>query len=422
MGIADYFGHFAPFQPKGRSVLGFDRMFRERAFDWAFVVAFCAHVLSIAAVGLCRRGHTERSLEVAPYAVVAALDVELIPLEPQTTTASDPTVENRASDPTVERRASDDRAPSRTELEWRPSVGTMAPTSPHAEVAAPNARDSHTDVAMADEALLHTDVAATDQTHSSPSEASGEPHTTKDEGERALGNPRPERTLSRSQLGLEPGNYSAVMPGESPVKAEMQSRLAASRRLERSIRQDGAERAAEIGLGEEGPILSKLEQLALGSSVDLTGKTSIAVRVMPTGVVEFELIGTSADRAAWNRLLAKAEKDLTKRVKLPKDSKGIDLEILIESRVQMPSGTDPGVNLNLFGLPLAKGEGKRSTRVDILSSLPKLKVDESAAARNEPYLKQRLELDVARSGFDLSDLSGKRTRMVRARVVRRRVL
>lgn len=88
----------------------------------------------------------------------------------------------------------------------------------------------------------------------------------------------------------------------------------------------------------------------------------------------------------------------------------------------MPSGTDPGVSLNVFGLPIKKGEGPCSTSLEILSSLPRLKVDESAAAKKEPMLTSRLELNILKSRFDVADLSGKRTRMVTTRVTRRGVL
>lgn len=383
-------------------------MFRERAFDWAIIAAISVHALSIAVLGLYRREYVTRSLEPAVRADAAELSVELAPIEDTMIRAPIQTVDTAL---TSARRASSNRHDrSITAL-------TRGTTSARVAVQAPNATG-----ALPNDDLRYVGVAAPDKTNSSDHEVA----VNSTEGDSAFpsnASQRAERrTLSPSELGLVPGNYAAVMPMESPVRTAMQTRLASSRRLERSMRQGAAEHSGQLGIGEEGPILAKLEQLVQRSSIGSYDKTSIAVRVLPSGVVQLDLIGTTTDRAAWNRLLAQAERELSSRVKLPKGSKGLELELLFESRVQLPSGTDPGVAVNLFGLPLAKGEGPRSNRIDILSSLPKLKIGDSAAVRNDPCSQQRLEVDVVTSKFDLADLSGKRTRMVHARVVRRTVL
>jgi len=49
-------------------------------------------------------------------------------------------------------------------------------------------------------------------------------------------------------------------------------------------------------------------------------------------------------------------------------------------------------------------------------------VDDSALGEKDRTLAQRLELPLLRGGFDVADLSGKHSRIVQARVLKRTVL
>jgi hypothetical protein len=215
-----------------------------------------------------------------------------------------------------------------------------------------------------------------------------------------------------------------VLPETSPLLAAKQARLELSRNLERNLKQDAEEHAGELGLGKEGPLLRSLEGLARTSPVDLTGFATIHVRMYQGGKLEFDLLGTSSDRAAWLRILERAKKELVGlAMSPPPGSKGLDLVIRVDSRIQMPSGADPGFGVKVFGIPLKKGEGKRSAGVELLSSLPHLELDDSAAsASQERGMQARLKMDFLKIPFDLADASGKRSRVVSARVLARTVL
>jgi hypothetical protein len=240
----------------------------------------------------------------------------------------------------------------------------------------------------------------------------------------ASSTPSPEPvTLTREQLGLTLNSHLAREEQSSPIQRDIKARIATNETLSKSIQQDAVERSGELGLGPEGPILSKLEKLALSNSGVGNGFATLSVRILDGGKLDFELLGSSTDRFQWLKLLEQAKRELQAQKLLPPSgSRGVEYEIRVESRVQLPSGADPGFFVDLFGRTLKKGEGRRSNGVSILSSLPKLKVDESALGEKDRTTAQRLEVDIVKAPLDPADLSGKRSRIISARVVRRTVL
>jgi hypothetical protein len=229
-----------------------------------------------------------------------------------------------------------------------------------------------------------------------------------------------ETRLSMEQLGI--GRLGAVPREASDMLRDSERRLAQSRKLERSLQQGAADDAIQIGLGPTGPFLSELEQLVQSSEISSNGWATIHARLLDGGVVEMELLGSSSDRERWSKLLATATQHLAKKqLAPPKGSRGLDLELRVESRVQMPSGADPGMAVRLFGLPLKKGEGKKSSKLEILSSLPRYEEDEGPTPSGERK-NPRIVIDVGQLVFDPADIGAKRRRMVQARVTRQTVL
>ena len=233
----------------------------------------------------------------------------------------------------------------------------------------------------------------------------------------------PHSPLTREQLGLTLGSQLKLEAQVSPVQREMLARQELSSKLARSIQQVAVEQAGKLGLGPEGAVLSNIERLALTNAAVSNGFATFTVRILEGGKIDFNLLGTSTDRAAWNTLFEQAKRELAgKKLLPPKGSRGIEYEIRVESRVQMPSGADPGFRISAFGKELKKGEGKRANGIDLFPSLPKLRVEETEMPNGERALAQRLELPILRAPFDLADLSGKRSRIVSAHVLRRTVL
>jgi hypothetical protein len=80
----------------------------------------------------------------------------------------------------------------------------------------------------------------------------------------------------------------------------------------------------------------------------------------------------------------------------------VRLTVAVTSHLELPSGSDPGVEVRALGIPLQKGGGERSTRIDILNPL-------NPAG---PF---------SLSG-DLADIGAKARRMVRSHVVSEEIL
>lgn len=226
--------------------------------------------------------------------------------------------------------------------------------------------------------------------------------------------------LSLAQLGI--GTPGAVPVESSAILRDSERRLSQSRKLERSLRQDATDEALQVGLGPAGPILTELERMVYSSPIADNGWATIRARLLDGGVIEMELLGSSSDRERWSQLVDTARKHLLhKKLVPPQGSRGLDLELRVDSRVQMPSGADPGLDIRLFGLSLKKGEGKRSSKLELLSQLPRFEADEGPLPNGEQK-SPRIVLDLFKGGIDPADIGAGRRRVVRARVTRQTVL
>jgi hypothetical protein len=93
--------------------------------------------------------------------------------------------------------------------------------------------------------------------------------------------------------------------------------------------------------------------------------------------------------------------------------------VRVESRVQLPSGADPGLTVNILGVPVQKGQGPRSARIDILDVTPKLETKEERLPSGQTVSVPRLSVgNVLSMMGDLSDIGAKPQRMVHAHVER----
>jgi hypothetical protein len=58
-------------------------------------------------------------------------------------------------------------------------------------------------------------------------------------------------------------------------------------------------------------------------------------------------------------------------LRVPAHSGGVSFQLRVVSRVQLPSGADPGLAIDLFGVPVKKGDGDRSSKISLLSPMLK---------------------------------------------------
>jgi hypothetical protein len=93
------------------------------------------------------------------------------------------------------------------------------------------------------------------------------------------------------------------------------------------------------------------------------------------------------------------------------------MDLRVVSRVELPSGADPGVGVDVLGIPLKKPGGKKSPRISILKIDPKgYKVRlPDGKVLELPYMPLQELLELA---GDPVDLTGKAQRMVRAHLER----
>ncbi len=173
------------------------------------------------------------------------------------------------------------------------------------------------------------------------------------------------------------------------------------------------------GLGPEGPVLTLLEAQTRASDSIMNG--SALVRVITDGrgrVIGVELVEASSDEAAWRKVAQGLLEALRKvELRVPHGGRGVTLDVRVTSRVQLPSGLDPGTGVDILGIPLKKPGGKHSPHITILGFEPKGYVVKLPDGKVIKLPLLRLDKLLAVSG-DLSDLSGKAQRLVHAHLER----
>ena len=124
------------------------------------------------------------------------------------------------------------------------------------------------------------------------------------------------------------------------------------------------------GRGSASPVLRAIESAVYASTVPLTAQATFSFVIDSSGKLLSSSLGeATGDRAAWLRVAHETARALSGRtLRVPK-GKGVRLTVAITTRLELPSGADPGVEVDVFGVPAKKGAGKRSTRIDLLNPL-----------------------------------------------------
>jgi len=142
-----------------------------------------------------------------------------------------------------------------------------------------------------------------------------------------------------------------------------------ARRAERAIKEPLARRDQELGLGPDGPVLVALRDATYAGTTSVNGRAVLRATADGDGVVtSVEVLDVSADRTAWEAIAAAVTRALrNKPLRVSKRSRGVAMRIEVISRWQLPSGHDPGTGLDVLGIPLVKGDGPKSTKVQLLN-------------------------------------------------------
>jgi hypothetical protein len=207
--------------------------------------------------------------------------------------------------------------------------------------------------------------------------------------------PPPVTFTTPPDLGV--GGKNPFLPRSAAGIAEHEQK----KNVDRALRDPARDRERELGLGPEGPVLTALASATSESLAPVKGRAVFVATANADGeVVGLELADTEGDRPGWadaRRIALEALRG--KKLRLPGGTSGARMRIEVVSTWKLPSGHDPGTAVTLFHVPVTRGEGKQSTKVEILDPIPKLRVDQLEIAPG-------VKVPVVSLGLNLFSLHG----------------
>ena len=225
----------------------------------------------------------------------------------------------------------------------------------------------------------------------------------------------PNRFVSRS---------AAEAPASSTSRDDRHVRTLAEakRAVETALREPARQRERELGLGPEGPVLQALGEATSASSAPVKGRAVFRAVADGTGsIARIEVVECDGGRPGWANAAELARRALQgKKLRMPSSATLAEMRIEVSSDWKMPSGHDPGTDVTILGIPVAKGEGKKSTKVELLDPIPKIEMVELAPDVKVPIPQINLKI-VAVQG-DPADIGAKPRRVVHTKLLDSKVL
>jgi hypothetical protein len=175
--------------------------------------------------------------------------------------------------------------------------------------------------------------------------------------------PRPAKRPSLAQIGVgAPLPFLLLPPARTPSRRE-----ALTRRTDQMLAAGLAQRDFERGLGPHGAVVSALRTATFSGRTPERGSALFAARIERDRVF-VRVLEATADTSAWAEAAERAMRALRgKKSRLPAGARAVEITIRVTSNVELPSGADPGLELRALGIPLKKGDGRRSSRLELLS-------------------------------------------------------
>ncbi|MCA9511989.1 MAG: hypothetical protein KC560_14860, partial [Myxococcales bacterium] len=214
---------------------------------------------------------------------------------------------------------------------------------------------------------------------------------------------------------------SAAARGEAEPTATERANAAA----QRALRAPAEARDAELGLGADGPVLRALADAPTREATSVDGAAVfIAIAGADGKVTSLSFVSGTGNETAWRATAKRALGELEgKRLRMPVGARGVSLELAVSSAWKLPSGNDPGLAVDAFGgIPLKKGEGKKSPRISLLDPLPRIVNVPLTPDGKTTIPVPVLQLRVFETTADPTDVGAKPRRVVHARLVRTHVL
>lgn len=218
-----------------------------------------------------------------------------------------------------------------------------------------------------------------------------------------------------------PAAGGASAPAEAPY-GRPRTNAEAKAAAEAALRAPARDRERELGLGPEGPVLAALGEAASASTAPIHGRAVFVAVADRTGmIVGIDVLECDGARSGWANAAALAKAALKgKKLRMPSTATRAEMRIELTSEWKLPSGHDPGVDVEVLGLPVAKGEGKQSSKVTILDPIPKLATVELAPDVKVPI--PVIAVDILAVKGDPADLGAKPRRVVHTRLLDSKVL
>ncbi len=231
--------------------------------------------------------------------------------------------------------------------------------------------------------------------------------------------------LSLGALGLAgPNRYMGNSHDQDGPTPEQMARS-----LEKKIAEDLMVHDRALGLGADGPVIAALEVATAAGTTPVNGRAVFRVIADSEGTVtELVAVDVSEGRGAWEEAATRALRDLKgKKLRMPihgKNAKGVSMHIEITSANKMPSGADPGTDVTVLHIPIKKGEGKKSARVDLLDPIPKVVTVDPPADSTSPVKlpHQEVQWTIINMQGDLSDIGARPRRVIHGRVLDQHLL
>jgi hypothetical protein len=228
-------------------------------------------------------------------------------------------------------------------------------------------------------------------------------------------------------VGLHAGPLADGRPGGSPPPSDPKElpdpTHAAERRLEQSMVSAMLDHDRAVGASRSGPVVTALEEAAMLVASPTTGQAEFVATIDAQGLVAaLRAVRVSSSALEWQRVADQALKKLAKkRVRVPAGSAGLEVRLLLSSRIQLPSGASAGGAVALHQVPLTeKGEAFKLSRLEPLPGSGRVPDSETPGGTSPGAMRQ--PLPVGGLDFDLADVGGISRRVVHVAIASERPL
>jgi hypothetical protein len=238
-------------------------------------------------------------------------------------------------------------------------------------------------------------------------------------------------TLSNDALGIGPHNPFITPHPEGSFSALPSERRAdnVAPGVQQSLRDAVHEHDHDVGLDLGGPVVTLAEDLTRSSTTPVNSNARFEVACDAAGqVTSVTLLEASEAWGDWDKLgLALADALRSRPLRVPAGTGGVAFTLEVTSRVQMPSGFDPGVEVNVFNIPFKKApvDQKHPRKLEVLKIEPKIEEVPADPSRSAPTKLPQYRIQLVKIfglAFDVSDIGAHPLRIVHARIIREKTL